>query len=72
MFVAVTLLLWVGCGAVAYAGTLGHFQRKFPSLAEEFYWPDVAFATSIGLCGPIGLITVSISSRGFKHGLQWK
>lgn len=71
MYVAVTLL-WVGCGAVAYAGTLGYFQRNYPRLAERYYWRDVAFATFIGLCGPMGLIAVSISSHGFKHGLQWK
>lgn len=72
MFDAIVTLIWVICGTLAYAGTLGHFQRKYHMIAHETYKADLGLAIVAGLMGPGGLIAVSILSGGFKYGFQWK
>lgn len=66
MIVVVLALLWVICGAVAYALCLGSFYefrtvRRSPNL----------LAWTAAVLGPIGLIAELLSRRG-SYRLRWR
>lgn len=63
-------IVWIACGAMTYAGTLAHFQRKFPTIAADSLDGDRRFAFTMGLMGPIGLLVAAMLSR-FQYGLKW-
>lgn len=65
------VVVWVGCGAIAYAGWFAHFQGAWPRLAERDYHLDRLLAVIVGLCGPIGLFAVAVCFQ-FEYGLKWR
>lgn len=66
------LVFHILCGVLTYGITFGHFQRKWPSLAEEGKSGDRSFAFSIAAYGPIGLFASLTLSDFAKHGLKFK
>jgi ABC-type transporter Mla maintaining outer membrane lipid asymmetry permease subunit MlaE len=63
---------WVVCGVMAYGITFGHFQNRWPELAEKERDIDIARAKSIAVTGPIGLV-VSFFASGCCHwGFKWR
>jgi hypothetical protein len=64
-------LMWVGCGAVAFGGTVADFWYEFPTLQSQpgRFRYLCGYATPFALIGPLGLIVVATCSGFFKHGL---
>jgi hypothetical protein len=57
---------WLACGIAAMGLCMAYFQRKWPQLAEEDYAKDLAYGLVLGLFGgPVSLIAVSITCRGY-------
>lgn len=71
MFILSLLVIWAMCGAFAYGITFGHFQRKWPSLADKEVAEDKMVAIVMAVCGPIGLIASYILSERVKYGLKF-
>jgi len=51
---------WVLCSIVAYGWSLGFFQWRFPSIAEENKRSDMWFFGLLSLLGPFNLIAFVI------------
>ena len=58
------VLGWIACGMLAYGMTFAHFQRGYPSIAAKNRRQDVAYATFLGLLGPVGLF-IALLHSGF-------
>jgi hypothetical protein len=65
------VLLWAICGVIAYGSTFAHFQRSWPSIADEDYTFDMRMAILFGFGGPCAMAALFILG-GFKHGFKWK
>lgn len=63
---------WSVCGLLAYAGTFGHLQRKWPSIAADGYDTDRLLSMAISVTGPIALVGTFVMSGGYPYGLKWK
>ena len=70
------IFCWYAAGAVlapvSYALSFGHFQGKYPTIAEEGRGGDIAFAVmmaAITLVAPFTFVYVAFMA---KHGLKWK
>lgn len=65
------LMLWVIAGVLTMGWTYGHFQGKWPTLAEDPHSKsnDRMFAIMLGIIAPAGLMVVIING-GYKYG--WK
>lgn len=68
---------WAACGALAYGGTLAHFQRKYPDIAAKCYLDDRNLSWILSLLGPFGLIICALNTwldrgRPFYYGLQFR
>ena len=68
-WLAIGLVIWAVCGFLAYGMDLAHFQKKWPSLADEDRDRDRRRALFTALCGPLGLVASLIHCR---HGFMWR
>ena len=59
------------CSVLAFGLTFAYFQRRWPTIAEEQYTKDRAFAFFLSLYGPIALIVVLYRGR-LKYGIKFK
>lgn len=66
------IVVWVVCGAFAYAITLAFFQREFPYTAMGHRLFDAVFSVCMGLLGPFGLLLTLCMYGSAKHGLMWR
>lgn len=65
------LLVWVGCGVLAYgamSATRSHDRRY---LGGDLYWLDYVVAMVMAWFGPVGLIAVAVVSDFFAYGFCW-
>ncbi len=60
------------CSILSYGITFAHFQGKYPTIAEEEYGEDKAFAIGMSIGGPLSLWASYFSSGFAKHGLKFK
>jgi len=70
-------VVWVVIGVFTYGAVFGHWQNKYPDIAEEWYGRDMAIAIGYGLLGPIGLLGAMLGAKLckdslFKYGLKFK
>lgn len=49
-------IAWLAAGVLHYGLIVGHFQNKFPDLAEENRTFDRSFATVAIIGGPVSLV----------------
>lgn len=64
------VLVYVVCGALAYARDFAYFQRKWPDLAEMNYAQDRRAALGRASLGPVSLLFAL--SYGTRYGLKWR
>lgn len=62
--------IWIVCGVLAYGITLGYYQRKWKSIADETYYQDVGLSLFMFLLGPIGLLS-QLLYCGTEYGLKF-
>lgn len=72
MVAAIIVVIYIVCGALAYAITFADFQRSFPTLAGRDYQGDVRRGVMVGLLGPVGLLIAFLASDFAAHGLKWR
>lgn len=68
LLLIVAVVVWIGCGVLAYGLNLAYFQGKYPNVRES---EDRKFALTVALFGPIGLF-VCLVMGGTKYGLQFQ
>lgn len=69
MSAAVIIAAWVFCGFLAYGRALAHFQRKYPTSADEYRNADRVFALFQAALGPGGLVVSLVCGC---HGFMWR
>jgi hypothetical protein len=68
--VVVAVVVWIVCGAFAYAVHLAFFRTMYPF--PDTLRQDQSLAAFVGLFGPIGLL-VALAISGFaEHGIRWR
>lgn len=68
IFLAI-LVVWVVCGLIAAGWSLAHFQRKFPSLAEQSYPKDLRISLAYGLSlGPVAMVLMYFLTDRAHYG----
>lgn len=61
--------VWVMCGVLAYAGTLGYFQGRYPTVRDAE--GDFMTAMQMAFLGPIGLAVSAFKANCFlRYGLK--
>lgn len=65
------MTVYILSGAIAHGLVFGYFQNTYPSLAEKNYNSDFLLSFTMGMLGPIGLISAVISVFNLSiHGYK--
>ncbi len=62
--------MWIACGILAYGRFLAHWQREFPSIADECQDSDRGMSFALALAGPLALPAAFACCR--RHGFMWR
>lgn len=65
------IIAYIVSSVISYGATFAYFQRKFPSIAEEFYREDMGFAIAMALL-PFSIVLSFVMSGFYKHGFKFK
>jgi hypothetical protein len=57
-------------GTITYGGTLAYWQSKWPTLAEEQYGEDVAFAVMTAII-PLFWLSAPFVFEFYRYGFQF-
>jgi hypothetical protein len=52
-------------------GLFAHLQKQYPARAADDYRGDRSYALVPAFCGPFGLLTVALATRGFRDGFKF-
>ena len=66
---ALWLCLWVFCGLIAYGGMYAECSSDHSDCLD---YDCACFRWFAFLIGPVGLFSVAIVTKFFKHGLRFK
>ena len=72
ILIGLGIACWAACGVVSYGAYFGHFQNRWPDLAESGYTTDRTLAVIWAIFGPLGLFVAFVMSQGFRWGFKWK
>lgn len=72
MIATIIIVGYIISAILTYGIIFGHFQGKFPTLAEKDKRTDMGFACWVALWGPIGLIIGFLLSGFAQHGLKFR